>query len=108
MSAQTYEKERRIKQAYLDGIDTPDEYRANKAALAKERAEIEKLIKEHSDDGADGINAKKNAEVHGVYEIITDDSLGKLIRSNAVRSIIDRCVYDKENDSLEIYFRIDR
>lgn len=107
LSAQTDEKERRIRQAYLDGIDTPDEYRENKAALAKERSQIEKLIKESGDNVIDGTSAKMPAEVRGVYEIITDDSLGKLIRSNAIRSIVDRCVYDKENDSLEIYFRLD-
>lgn len=108
LSAQTYEKERRIRQAYLDGIDTSDEYRSNKAALAKERAEIEKLIKERGDSVIDGTNIKIPAEVHGVYEIITNASLGKLIRSNAIRSIVDRCVYDKENDSIEIYFRLER
>lgn len=107
LSAQLNEKERRIKQAYLDGIDTPDEYRDNKAALAKEQAELENLIKEHCDDAVCDVHAKKPAEVHDVYEIITDDSLGKLIRSNAIRSVVDRCVYNKEKDLLEIYFRLD-
>lgn len=27
-----------------------------------------------------------------------------LTRANAIRSVVDHCVYDKENDKLEIYF----
>lgn len=97
-------KEERMRQAYLNGIDTLDEYGKNKARLSKERAEAEKLLNGQKNTTDNDVQTKMLAKVRGVYEIITDESLDKLIRSNAVRSVVDRCVYDKEKDSLEIYF----
>lgn len=106
--AKINEKERRIKQAYRDGIDTIDEYRENKLIIARERAEIEKLLAERQTEATDEDRQKMLDEIRSVYQIITNESLDKLTRANAIRSVVDHCVYDKEKDSLEIYFYLSK
>lgn len=97
-------KEERIQKAYLNGIDTLEEYQKNKSRLAAERAKAEELMNANICSPDESPQTKMLAKVRSVYEIITDESLDKLIRSNAIRSVVDHCVYDKEKDLLEIYF----
>lgn len=96
------EKESRIKQAYRDGIDSLEEYKENKELLLKERAEITaalEKVKAPQDKSEELLN-----NISSVLEIVRNDKLDNLTRSNAIRSVVDHCVYDKANDSLEVYF----
>lgn len=99
------DKETRIKQAYRDGIDNIEEYKKNKQLLKDERSTLEKQLEVFSNTSCDtDSNAAILKNISSVYDIIKDTSKGTLIRANAIRSVVDHCVYDKENDKLEIYF----
>lgn len=96
------EKEKRIKQAYRDGIDTIEEYKENKELLAHERAELEKALHDipaKADNKSDILR-----EIHSVYDIIKNESLDKRIRANALKSVVDHMDYDRQNDTLTVYF----
>lgn len=100
------DKERRIKQAYRDGIDTLEEYKDNKAILQKEREKVMEIISkqkpvQHNEDNEIMLSQIKNA-----YEIIKNEELDKLTRANAIRSVVSKAVYDNEKDTLDIYFRL--
>jgi len=100
------DKELRVKQAYIDGIDTIDEYKENKKLLQIERA---KLI-EQIDKITNTPEYKKAIlkEIHNVYEIIKDDNCDKRVRGNALRSVVRNIIYDKPNDTLTLCFYIDQ
>ena len=99
------DKETRIKQAYREGIDNIEEYKKNKQLLKDERSTLEKQLEVFSNTSCDtDSNAAILKNISSVYDIIKDTSKGTLIRANAIRSVVDHCVYDKENDKLEIYF----
>lgn len=95
-------KEKRIKLAYMDGIDTIEEYRENKSIIEAER---NRLLKE-----LNTIPDKKNQKkimfenIKNVYSIISDENNDMKTRAEALRSVVDHMVYDKENDSLSIFF----
>lgn len=96
------DKECRIKQAYRDGIDTLEEYKENKELLNKEREYLETELKR-----ASGHRANKSRiieEIKSVYEIISIPDNDMRTRADALRSVVDHMVYDKENDELTIYF----
>lgn len=100
------DKERRIKQAYRDGIDTLEEYKDNKAILQKEREKVMEIISkqkpvQHNEDNEIMLSQIKNA-----YEIIKNEELDKLTRANAIRSVVSKAVYDNDKDTLDIYFRL--
>lgn len=98
------DKEARIKQAYRDGIDTLEEYKENKQLLKDERAALEKQLEAFNNTSSTDSNAVMLKSISTVYDIIKDTSKDTLTRANAIRSVVDHCVYDKENDKLEIYF----
>ncbi len=96
-------KEARIKQAYRDGIDTLEEYKENKELLNNERRSLEKQLEAYQDDSKDSSD-EMLSNISSVLSIIKDTSKDTLTRANAIRSVVDHCVYDKENDKLEVYF----
>lgn len=96
-------KEARIKQAYRDGIDTLEEYKDNKELLNNERRSLEKQLEAYKDDSKDSSD-EMLSNISSVLSIIKDTSRDTLTRANAIRSVVDHCVYDKENDKLEVYF----
>ena len=97
------DKEARIKQAYRDGIDTIDEYKENKQIIDNERKALEAQLDSLKTSEADSSDEMLQ-HITSVLNIIKDTSKDTLTRANAIRSVVDHCVYDKENDKLEVYF----
>lgn len=99
-------KEERIRQAYRDGIDTIEEYRDNKAILFKERAEIESRLEELTPapvpSETDTRELMRN-RLKNVYEILSSEDVSTVTKSNALKSIVDKIVYDSEKKELSIY-----
>ena len=100
-------KEERIKASYREGIDTLEEYKANKAIIQKERESLEQQLKElkkaahKSDpDPADAMLQK----VRSVYDILISNNYTYVQKNEALKQIIDKIIYDRKNDSLKIYF----
>lgn len=100
------DKERRIKQAYRDGIDTLEEYKDNKAILQKEREKVMEIISKQKPVQHDEDNETMLRQIKNAYEIIKNEDLDKLTRANAIRSVVSKAVYDNEKDTLDIYFRL--
>lgn len=99
------DKESRIKQAYRDGIDTIEEYKENKQLLKDERESLSAKLQSLKDTLSDKDDtATMLNNISNVLDIIKDASKDTLTRANAIRSIVDHFVYDKEKDKLEVYF----
>lgn len=98
------DKEARIKQAFRDGIDTIEEYKENKQLLANERGELQSQLESLSPASSNDSSAEMLKNISTVLDIVKDTSNDTLTRANAIRSVVDHCVYDKENDKLEVYF----
>jgi DNA invertase Pin-like site-specific DNA recombinase len=99
------DKEARIKQAYRDGIDTIEEYKENKQLLKDERESLSAKLQSLKDTLSDKDDtAAMLNNISNVLDIIKDASKDTLTRANAIRSIVDHFVYDKEKDKLEVYF----
>lgn len=100
------EKEKRVRAAYQDGVDTLDEYKQNKELLLRERERLEEQLKElecrklslprpdHRED--------MKRRIHGVTDILRSDA-EKETKAQAIRSICDRIVYDKNAKKVRIY-----
>ena len=93
----------RAKSAYLAEIDTLEEYRTNKAECERRIAElIEERDKAPSQDSFDA-SAFAN-KVIGVLAYLENDKVSLEAKNEALRTIIDRVVYDKATESVAIYF----
>lgn len=105
------QREQRAKAAYLDGIDSKEEYKINKENFQKERSLItEKLIaltdstNDTSKEELDSLIIKNISDVILVLENPDKDYQEK---GNAIRSVVDHITYDKENLSFEFSLKLE-
>lgn len=100
------EKFERIKEAYRNGVDTLEEYKANKQLVQQEKDRLEKQLKEAAKDKSDPESAESNLleRVRNVYEIISSDAVDNTVKNEILKSVIEKIVYDRESDELKVYY----
>lgn len=98
------DKEKRIKDAYLNGIDSIEEYKLNKKMLEKEKKEIENKL--HSTNKPDNKKTITKVIENGkkLYDLLTDDSIPEEKKNFYAKRLFDKIVYDKNTDNLELYY----
>ncbi len=100
-----YEKEKRAKHAYINGIDTLDEYTKNKKDIKEEAdiisAEIQDLLQQSKDT-----TVSVQVDIKSALQILADKQADLQLKITIIHSIIDYCVYDKEKDHLTIYYHL--
>lgn len=99
-------KEDRIKQAYRDGIDTLEEYKDNKRIIENERQEIAHRLEEYSRKNTEPSSDKETMlkNVESVYQFLLSDQNTSQQKSDMLRSIVDKIIYNRESDTLDIFF----
>lgn len=100
------DKERRIKKAYRDGIDTLEEYKENKELLLKEKQLLEEKLEEVSTtpDADVDYRASMLKRISSVYELLMDENASTVQKNEGIKSIVEKIVYNKPQGSLTIYF----
>lgn len=93
-------KLKRVKAAYIDGVDTLDEYKANKQKLEKELAELEEKYNTPV-TAAEPITTEK---IKSVYDFIEKTDIADE-KAAALHTIIDHIIYDKASDTMQFFFR---
>ena len=100
------EKLDRIKEAYRNGVDTLEEYKENKALVQNEKQLLEKQLAElpAQDSESDQAESALLDRVKNVYEIVNSESVDDVTKNEILESIIEKIVYNKEKDTLEVYY----
>lgn len=95
----------RVRQAYENGIDTLEEYRENKSRLIKEQAKLEAQLKSlQNEDSEKPSSAQMLQKIQDVYGILLDPDIPFDTKGQALRSIVEKIVYDKKNQKLLFYY----
>jgi len=102
-------KKQRIKDAYENGIDTLEEYKAGKKRLEKEQEELENRLTDLNscpvrDKTADKIQLA--SRIQNACDIISDPGVSNEIKGNALRSVVKKIVYDKQEGKLKFFYYI--
>lgn len=100
-------KEERIKASYREGIDTLDEYKRNKEIIQKERDSLEQQLKELEENSPKSKHPKKAemlSKVQNVYDILVSTNYTYVQKNEALKRIVDKIIYDKDTDTLKIYY----
>ena len=100
------EKLDRIKEAYRNGVDTLEEYKEDKALVQNEKQLLEKQLAElpAQDSESDQAESALLDRVKNVYEIVNSESVDDVTKNEILKSIIEKIVYNKEKDTLEVYY----
>ncbi len=92
----------RAKEAYLNGIDTVEEYKANKQRITKA---IENFEKQRDAERIESADLEEYTDkVRSVLDTIKDPNVSELAKNQALRTIIEKIVYRKPDNTLDYYF----
>lgn len=99
-------KEKRIKQAYINEIDTLEEYKEKKKIINSEKAS---LLAQIDDLKRKTVNAqfdtrKFNSELTRLAEILSSECVFIEVKQIAIRKYIDKIIYNRKADSIDIYW----
>ncbi len=98
-------KEERIKAAYINGIDTIDEYKKNKSILITEKEKLLHKLADLNRSNADTKDLKDtmNTRVKKICDIIKNDNVDYIAKGEAIKSIVEKIIVDRANDSIDIF-----
>lgn len=98
-------KEKRIKMAYMDGIDTIEEYRKNKELLLEERNSIENRINALPKPAAKSdTTAALRGKIKTVYDSLLNEDLSMQTRNDLLKSVVEKIVFNKKEATIDVYF----
>ena len=101
------EREKRAKDAYFNEIDSLEEYRENRLQINTERARLEaELCALTSGDGAPPDDARMVANVREALCTIKDETSDFNEKARAMRSIVEKIVFDRKNTSFDFYLKL--
>lgn len=99
-------KETRIKEAYINGIDTIEEYKVNKEILSKNRNSLEEQKKEILELHTN-VEALKPAMIDRIKDVIQilESDADVNTKYGAITSVVEKIVHNKEKDLLEFFYQ---
>lgn len=97
----------RLREAYLAGADTVEEYKAAKEATQAQLAQVTQQIEDYDEKTVILANPSvMRSAIKRTLQVLADESATVEQKSEAIRSIIDRAVFDKAANRLDIYYRL--
>lgn len=100
-------KEKRMKDAYLNEVDTLDEYRDNKKAIASQRKFILSQLKEAEKDTVtidpEAYEKEIRNSIQNIIDMIENRSEDNASIGSALREHVSDIMYDKANDHMTFY-----
>ena len=102
------QKEQRAKDAYMDGIDTLEEYKHNKILLAKERdsleASLEQLRHSRTNEEMHTRDSRMIKNIRSVIDILSSDDFTMFQKNAALKSIVSKIVFNRETMHIDVYY----
>ncbi|WP_105617423.1 recombinase family protein [Vallitalea okinawensis] len=92
----------RAQQAFLNGVDTIEEYKVNKYTIQKEQFEVSKRLQELKDSLAEGLKIKN--KITSVYEYLNNPDNSMNDKNRAIKSIVNKITVDGPNKWFKINY----
>ena len=94
----------RVKEAYRNGIDTLDEYKANKKLIESERLLLLSRLDKCSDKPHQMTKEELLIKAHSTIAILKSDDFDVQQQADSLRDIVDKVIYSKESNTMDFYF----
>ena len=99
-------KEKRIKIAYENGVDTIEEYKENKERLQLEKQKLsEKLQELSATKDIEIVRNKIFKKCKDAYDILTDDEISDFDKSLITHQLFEKIIFKKSEHKLVIYYK---
>ena len=103
-----YMKELRIKAAYENGIDSLEEYKSNKTRIQSEKVNLENRISKLTASSPIDKDFQPEKQllqnVQSAIDILCNPEMDYEQKGAAIRSVVDKIVYDKKTEHLDFFF----
>jgi hypothetical protein len=98
------QKEKRIKQAYRDGIDTIEEYKENKAILQSEKDNV--MLKMANTTSKSNVSEKTNIIqiAHQTSDMMKSEQFSVQEKNEALKQVVEKIVYSKDEQKMQFFF----
>lgn len=99
-------RESRVKEAYEAGIDSLEEYKANKERLLNERQRITSLIDSIKEESAHGEKPDRESmlkKIQTVYDILSDENADYEMKGIFVRSVLEEIIWNHDENTLTFH-----
>lgn len=100
-------RKQRAKEAYLDGIDTKEEYRENRELIDAEVKSIKEKLATLETAAVITTTEEFHVDIREIILKLKDDTLSTLEKHTALASILDYMEYDKERDEYSFYYKFE-
>ena len=98
-------RELRIKEAYQDGIDTLEEYKANKLSLKKEKSDLEEKLKSLNTELVGQGDENINKRIKSVYDLLINPDVDIINKYNASHLLIEEIKFSRKDKILTIVYK---
>lgn len=99
-------RERRAKAAYLDGIDTKEEYAENRRMINEQIAVVQEQIDILRSLSASPAQKEVVVDVNNLISILEDDEISILDKHTALEKVLEHMEYRKDVDGFEFFYRM--
>lgn len=98
-------KMKRIRDAYENGIDTLEEYKANKLRLSAEEMDLRGTL-DRLEAMVPPVPDKQEIlnRIRNVYEILSDPDMDYETKGTALRSVVRQVVWDRTTLTMEVFY----
>lgn len=101
------EKEDRIKQAYINGIDSLEEYKENKKYLENQKEMLNNKLSElRSKNNLQSKSSLIKEQLQNVYEILTDANIDMKRKHEVSHMLIENIVFSRDERILELTYKL--
>lgn len=101
-------KEIRIRDAYENGIDSLQEYKLNKTRIQDEKSDIQNKISKLTSPSftSEETDLKEQLirNIKSAIRILEDPEMDYEKKGTAIRSVIDKIIYDKKSEHIDFFF----
>lgn len=99
-------KLKRIKDAYINEIDTLEEYKENKKTIEKEKEQINKELEKLNYQQTKEKRKEKTYKLcEEAYKILSDENASEELKDDISHRIFEKIVYNKKEESIEITYK---
>lgn len=98
-------REARIREAYESGIDSLEEYKANKERLSSSRLELNASLQNLLQDEESRRPDKSDVlrEIQSINDVLKNPDVDYEEKGTLIRSVVDQIIYDKETGKMSFY-----
>lgn len=104
------DREKRAKDAYLNGIDSLDEYKEMKMQVQNERNRVQAELDGLTSTTAAAASSENDQlmiqNVQSALTVLTDPDADYEQKGLAIRGIVDKIVYDRKNTSFDFHLKL--